>query len=522
MRQVREVLRLKWACGLSDRKIAQSLRVSRPTVAEYVRRAQAAGLSWPLPEPLDESALERQLFATATTTPVARRPMPDSTMVHRELKRPGVTLVLLWQEYKATPPEGLQYSQFCEAYRQWAGKLDLVMRQSHRAGETLFVDYAGQTMPVVNALTGEVHDAVIFIAVLGASNYTFAEATWSQSLPDWIGSHVRAFAALGGVPQLLVPDNLKAAVTRGHRYEPELNRTYADLAQHYGVAVVPARARRPRDTAKVEVGVQVVERWILARLRHHIFFSLLELNTAITDLLVALNRRPFKKLPGSRQSVFESLDRPALRPLPAQPYEYAEWKLVRVNIDYHVEVAGHYYSVPYSLVKQQLEVRLSAQVVEIFHKGHRVASHQRSQHKGHHSTVAAHMPKAHRHYAEWTPQRLVLWAAKAGEATAPVVETILASRPHPQQGFRACLGIMRLGKRYGDDRLEAACRRALRIGACSYKSSESILKHDLDRQPLPGQPTAATVLTHGNIRGAQYYLKDARKLCRSLILLKKQ
>lgn len=505
MRQVREVLRLKWACGLSDRKIAQSLRVSRPTVAEYVRRAQAAGLSWPLPEPLDDSALERQLFATATKTPVARRPMPDWTMVHRELKRPGVTLVLLWQEYKATTPEGLQYSQFCEAYRQWAGKLDLVMRQSHRAGETLFVDYAGQTMPVVNALTGEVHDAVIFIAVLGASNSTFAEATWSQSLPDWIGSHVRAFAALGGVPQLLVPDNLKAAVTRGHRYEPELNRTYADLAQHYGVAVVPARARRPRDKAKVEVGVQVVERWILARLRHHIFFSLLELNTAITDLLVALNRRPFKKLPGSRQSVFESLDRPALRPLPAQPYEYAEWKLVRVNIDYHVEVAGHYYSVPYSLVKQQLEVRLSAQVVEIFHKGNRVASHQRSQHKGHHSTVAAHMPKAHRHYAEWTPQRLVLWAAKAGEATAQVVETILASRPHPQQGFRACLGIMRLGKRYGDDRLEAACRRALRIGACSYKSIESILKHDLDRQPLPGQPTAATVITHGNIRGAQYY-----------------
>jgi transposase len=247
MRQVREVLRLKWACGLSDRKIAQSLRVSRPTVAEYVRRAQAAGLSWPLPEPLDDSALEKQLFATATKTPVARRPMPDWTVVHRELKRPGVTLVLLWQEYKATTPEGLQYSQFCEAYRQWAGKLDLVMRQSHRAGERLFVDYAGQTMPVVNARTGEVHDAVIFIAVLGASNYTFAEATWSQSLPDWIGSHVRAFAALGGVPQILVPDNLKAAVTRGHRYEPELNRTYADLAQHYGVAVVPARARRPRD-----------------------------------------------------------------------------------------------------------------------------------------------------------------------------------------------------------------------------------------------------------------------------------
>jgi len=414
-------------------------------------------------------------------------------------------LLLLWQEYKVSSPDGLQYSQFCAAYRQWAGKLDLVMRQSHRAGETLFVDYAGQTMPVVNALTGEVREAAICIAVLGASNSTFAEATWSQSLPDWIGSHVRTFAALGGVPQVVVPDNLKAAVSRAHRYEPTLNRTYAELAQHYGVAIVPARAARPRDKAKVEVGVQGVERWILARLRHHTFFSLLELNTALADLLMTLNQRPFKKLPGSRQSVFEALDRPALRPLPAQPYEYAEWKLVRVNIDYHVEVEGHYYSVPYALVKQQLEVRLSAQGVEIFSKGTRVASHQRSPLQGRHSTVAAHMPKAHQRYAEWTPQRLVLWAAKTGEATAHVVEAILTSRPHPQQGFRACLGIMRLGKSYGDERLEAACRRAIRIGACSYKRIESILKHDLDQQPLPGPPAAAPVIPHGNIRGAQYY-----------------
>lgn len=505
MRQVREVLRLKWACGLSDRKIAHSLRVSRPTVAEYVRRAQTAGLTWPLPDTLDDATLERQLFATAVHTPLARRPMPDWTVVHQELKRKRVTLLLLWQEYKALTPEGLQDSQFCEAYRQWVGHLDLVMRQSHRAGETLFVDYAGQTMPVVNALTGEVRDATLFIAVLGASNYTFAEATWSQSLPDGIGSHVRAFAARGGVPQIVVPDNLKAAVSRAHRYEPTLNRTYADLAQHYGVALVPARPARPRDQAKVEVGVQIVERWILARLRHHIFFSRPELNTTIAELLVLLNQRPFKKLPGSRQSVFEALDRPALRSLPAQPYAYAEWKLVRVNIDYHVDVDGHYYSVPYRLVKQQLEARLSAQVVEIFHKGTRVASHQRSPLKGRHSTVAAHMPKAHQQYAEWTPQRLVLWAAKTGEATARVVATILTSRPHPQQGFRACLGLMRLGKRYGEDRLEAACRRALRIGACSYKSIESILKHDLDQQPLPGQPPAAPVITHDNIRGAQYY-----------------
>jgi transposase len=505
MRQVREVLRLKWGCGLSARKIAQSLQISRPTVAEYVRRAQAAGLSWPLPDGLDEAALERRLFATTHHLPAMGRPLPDWATVHQERKRKGVTLFLLWQEYKAATPEGLQYSQCCAAYRQWAGRLDLVMRQSHRAGETLFVDYAGQTISVGNPLTGEVHEAALFIAVLGASNYTFAEATGSQSLPDWIGAHIRAFEALDGVPQGLVPDNLKAAVTRAHRYAPTLNRTYEELAQHYGVAIVPARAAKPRDKAKVAVGVQVVERWILARLRHSTFFSLPEVNTAITALLGDLNTRLCKKLPGSRASLFAAIDRPALQPLPAQPYAYAEWKLVRVNIDYHVEIEGHYYSVPYSLVRQQLEARLSAQVVEIFHKGHRVASHQRSPHKGRHSTVAEHMPTAHRHYAEWTPQRLIRWAATTGEATAQVVEAILAARPHPQQGFRACLGLMRLGKSYGEGRLEAACRRAVTLGACSYKSIESMLKHDLDRQPLPAMRAAPPAITHGNIRGPQYY-----------------
>jgi transposase len=506
MRQVREVLRLKWACGFSDRRIAQSLRISRPTVAQYLQRAKVAGLSWPLPEGLGDEALERRLFATSYKKPSAKRPMPDWSTVHRELKRQGVTLMLLWQEYKAVTPAGLQYSSFCEAYRKWAGQLDLVMRQHHRAGETLFVDYAGQTMPVVDSRTGEVRDASIFIAVLGASNYTFAEATWSQSLPDWIASHVRAFEALGGVPQVLVPDNLKAAVQRAHRYEPELNRTYVDMAQHYGVAVVPTRAARPRDKAKVEVGVQVVERWILARLRNRTFFSLAELNAAITDLRVALNYRPFKKLPGCRHSLFEALDRPALRPLPETPYEYAEWKLVRVNIDYHVEIGGHYYSVPYALVKHQLDARLTTHTVELFHKGKRIASHRRSPHKGHHTTVTAHMPKAHQHYAQWTPQRLIRWAAKTGGATAQVVESILAARPHPQQGFRACLGIMRLGKRYGDHRLEAACQRARVIGSCSYKSIESILKHDLDRQPLPGKTeTTRSDFHHVNVRGPSYY-----------------
>lgn len=506
MRQVREVLRLKWACGLSDRQVAHSLRISRPTVADYVRRAQRAGLSWPLPEHLDDPSLERQLEATVEAPAQPSRPMPDWATVHQELKRKGVTLFLLWQEYKACHPDGVQYSWFCEAYNKWSLKLDVVMRQRHRAGDKLFIDYAGQTVPVVDPGSGEGREAAIFIAVLGASNYTYAEATWSQSLPDWIGSHMRAFEAFGGVPQVLVPDNLKAAVTRAHRYEPELNRTYADLAQHYGVAVVPARAVHPRDKAKVEVGVQVVERWILARLRHHTFFSLHDLNRAITDLRADLNTRPFKKVPGSRQIAFESLERPALRPLPPTPYDDAEWKLVRVNIDYHVEIERHYYSVPYVLVKHQLEARLSARVVELFHQGKRVASHRRSRDKGRYTTVTAHMPKAHQHDAEWTPTRLTRWAAQSGEATAAVVERILTSRPHPQQGFRSCLGIMRLGKRYGDTRLEAACRRAIAIGACSYKSIESILKHDLDRQPLPVPPPAEPMaIDHRHIRGPQYY-----------------
>jgi transposase len=438
MRQVYEVLRLKWDQGLSPRKIAPSLGISRPMVAEYVRRAQAAGLSWPLPPTCDAEALGRLLFPSVSARAPATPLVPDWAAVHHELKHKGVTLFLLWQDDKAATPEGLQYSWCCQTYRAWASKLDLVMRQTHRAGEKLFVDDAGQSLPVVNRHSGEVHEAVIVVAVLGASSYTYAEATWTQSLPDWIGSHVRTFAALGGVPEIVVPDHLKAAVTRAHRYEPEINRTDTDLAPHDGFAVIPARAAKPRDKATVEVGVQVVERWMLARLRLHTVFALAEVNAALFPLLSTLNARPFKKLPGSRQELFNTVERPALRPLPAQPYEFAEWKLARVNIDDHVEVEGHYDSVPYALVRQQLDVRLSASVVEFFAKGKRVASHRRSPYKGRHRTVAAQMPRAHQHDAEWTPPRLIPWAATSGPATAQIVETMLASRPPPQQGFRSC------------------------------------------------------------------------------------
>jgi transposase len=505
MRKIKEILRLKWECGLSNREISRSCSLGRTAVARYVHRARQAGLSWPLPEDMDEARLEHMLFPSVSDQARDSRSIPDWAYVHQELRRKGVTLFLLWQEYKETSSEGYQYSWFCREYRRWAGTLDLVMRQEHRAGEEMFVDYAGQTVAVVDRTTGEVRDAQVFVAVLGASSYTFAEAIWTQSLPDWIGSHVRAFRFFGGVPEIVVPDNLKSGVRRACRYEPDLNPTYQEMADHYGCAVIPARVARPRDKAKVEAGVQVVERWILARLRNRTFFSLVDLNKEIGRLLEQLNRRPFKKLPGSREKLFADLDRPALKPLPLEPYVYAEWKKARVHIDYHLEVDGHYYSVPFQLVKRQLDVRCTATTVEVFNRGKRVASHRRSFDRGRHTTVVDHMPKAHRRYAGWTPERLIRWATSTGEATARVVDAILSSRPHPQQGFRSCLGIMRLGKEYGADRLEAACLRALFIGGMSFKSIQAILKAGLDRRPLPEEAPEVPVISHDNIRGPRYY-----------------
>lgn len=503
MRKVKEVLRLHWGSGLSRRQIASSCGISRPTVADYIRRAEAAGLFWPLPIELDEAELERRLFPRITAQG-RERAQPQWAQIHQELKRKGVTLFLLWQEYKEIYPEGLQYSTFCEYYRRWEGKLDLVMRQHHRAGEKLFIDYAGQTVAVIDRASGALRSAQIFLAALGASSYTYVEATWTQSLPDWIASHIRAFEFFQAVPEVLVPDNLKGGVTAAHRYEPDLNPTYQELALHYGVAVVPARVRKPRDKAKVEQAVLLAERWLLARLRHHTFFSLTELNAALRQLLEQLNRHPFKKLPGCRRELFETLDRPAMRALPAERYTYAQWLKAKVHIDYHVEVAGHYYSVPYQLVKQALEVRLTAHSVELFQRGVRVASHVRSDQRGRHTTLTEHMPRAHQAYAQWTPQRIIHWAEQTGPYSAAVVAAILASRPHPQQGFRSCLGLMRLGQAYGKARLEAACQRATALQAYSYKSIESILKHGLDQKPLRSTPESAP-LRHPNIRGAQYY-----------------
>ena len=505
MRKIKDVLRLCWGQGVSKRQVARSCGISRPTVRAYLRRAEAAGLRWPLPAELDDGALERVLFPLCPPVPDTARGAPDWSEVHRELKRPGVTLLLLWQEYRRTHPHGYQYTWFCQQYRAWTGKLDLVMRQTHRAGEKLFVDYAGMRARVIDPETGAVREAEVFVAVLGASNYTYAEATWTQGLADWIGAHVRCFTYFGGVPEVVVPDNLRAGVSKAHRYEPDINPTYQDLATHYGVAIIPARVRRPRDKAKAEVGVQVVERWILAALRHRQCFSLAELNRAIRALLETLNNRPFRKLPGNRHTLFTELDKPALRPLPVEPYEYAEWKQARVHIDYHVEVHGHYYSVPHALVKKQVDVRITANIIECFHRGRRIASHRRSYQKARHTTVTAHMPEAHRHAGEWSPERLERWAMNIGSATARLVRRRLTARKHPQQAYRSCLGILRLGNTYGNDRLNAACRRALTLGSHSYKSIESILRHGLDRQPLAEQTESELPADHDNIRGSTYY-----------------
>lgn len=507
MRKIKEILRLRHACGLSEREIARSCGIARSSVGGYLGRARVAGLSWPLPPGLDETALEQLLFPPTPASNVPR-PLPDWAGVHAELKRPGVTRFLLWQEYRAVTPDGLQYSAFCEGYRDWSRTLDLSLRQDYRAGETVLADYAGQTVAVHDPRGGPPREAQVFIAVLGASSYTFAEATWTQQLPDWTASHARAFAFFGGVPETEIIDNLKSGVSRACRYEPELNPAFAELAAHYGVAVLPARVRRPRDKAKAEAAVLLVERWILARLRDRTFLGLAELNAAIAVLLKALNEAPFQKLEGSRRSLFETLDRPALRPLPAVPYEYAAWKKVRVGVDYHVEVGGHYYSVPHALAGRQLDARLAATTIEVFHKGQRVASHRRSDAKGRHTTVRDHMPPAHQRYLEWTPERILAWAEKTGPLTRQLSEAIMRTRTHPQQGFRAALGLLRLAREHGPERLEAACARALALRAHSYRSVASILQHRLDQQPLPatGPPDTTTVpAAHENLRGRDYY-----------------
>ena len=507
MRNIRHVLRLSLGEGLSLRQVAASLQMPVSTVADCLRRASAAELSWPLPEDLDDRALEAKLFVSVTPEGPEARPLPDWQRIHLELRRPHVTLMLLWHEYKETFPEGYAYSQFAEHYRRWKGHIDVVMRQEHKAGERCFVDFPGSQIPIYDPKTGGVTmQAELFVGALGASSYLYVEAVASQKLAPWVTAHVHMFEHYGGVPAILVPDNLRSAVTRPDRYEADVNATYQDMASHYRVAVIPARAYKPRDKAKAEIGVLLAERWIIARLRNRRFFSLAELNEAIAGLLQWINNRPFKKLPGSRRALYEAIDRPALRPLPAVRYELASFRKAGVNIDYHVEFRPdrHYYSVPYRLARQKVELRVTASTVEVLHEGHRVASWVRVYSPGY-STDPAHMPESHRRHGTWSPSRIIAWAKKTGPATAALAEAIMAARPHPEQGFRSCLGIMRLEKRYGSDRLEAACSRTLALRSYSYRSVQSILANGLDAKPLPGNAPARVHPRHENLRGPDYY-----------------
>jgi transposase len=509
MRKLREILRLKWVAQRSHREVARSVGVSLGAVAAVVSRARLTGLTWSAVEALPDDALEQRLYGPPVGSTSDDRPEPDLPWMHRELRRPGVTLELLHVEYLAAHPSGYRYSAFCARYRAWRARLRPSMRQVHRAGEKAFVDYAGQRPALVDVATGEVVSVELFVAVLGASNYTYAEATRTQQSADWIASHTHAVDYFGGVPGAWVPDQLRTGVTTPCRYEPGVQRTYAEWAAHYHTVILPARPAKPRDKAKVEVAVQVAERWILARLRHEVFTSLAALNARIRELLGELNARPMKGYGGqSRAALFAQYDQPALQPLPLERFVHGEWLEARVNIDYHIDVGRHYYSVPHALIHVVVDVRVTATTVEVFHRGARVVVHARSSVPGRHTTVAAHLPAAHRAHLEWSPSRLQRWGATTGPATEALVTAILASRPHPEQGYRSCLGLLRLEKRYGAARVNAACARALAAGARSYRHVDAILRHGLDRQAVPLTPPASrSPRVHAHLRGPAYYAK---------------
>jgi transposase len=463
-----------------------------------------AGLSWPLPETLTDAALEQMLFPGTPKIAADERPVPNWPEVNKQLKRKGVTLQLLVEEFRLSHPNAYGYSRCCQLYKAWASKQHPTMLLEHKAGDKLFVDYAGPTLPITDPKTGEITDAQIFVAALGASNYTFAEATLTQTLPDWIGSHVRCFKFLGGVPRLVVPDNLRSGVSSASRYEPDINPTYLKLATHYGVAVVPARVRKPRDKSKVENAVLQVERNILARLRDLTFHSLAELNAAIAELLKLHNDRHSKSLGSSRTDLFLSIDQPALRPLPEHAFADGEWTKATVNIDYHVVVDHHRYSVPNTLIGQEVDILLTAGVVEICAGNVRVASHKRSHVRNAFTTVKDHMPPQHRQ-AGWQQDDFLAKACKHGPNTQHLIATILASRPVPEQAYRSCLGVLRLADKYGSDRMEAAALRAVVVQTASYKSVQAILEKGQDRLPLHiDQPDAAPII-HDNIRGEVYF-----------------
>ncbi len=505
MRRIKQLLTMHFGAGASTRAISRELGIAPSTVREYLGRASAAGIGWPLAADVTDESLMARLFVNAGVRTGARfHTEPDWSALVRELKRPGVNLLVLWEEYRALHPQGYAYSRFCQLFREFERRLSPTMRQQHVAGQKGFVDYSGKRVPIVDPLTGEVRTAEIFVAVLGASNLTYAEATWTQTLPDWIGSHVRLFRFWGAAPRLLVPDNLKSAIHKASFYDPEVNRSYGAMATHYGVGILPARPRRPRDKAAVEAGVRFAQSYILGRLRNVTFFSLAECNAAIAAAVERMNSREMRRLGMSRRQLFEAIERPTMQALPEADFEYAEWRLARVGIDYHVQVHDFFYSVPHALLREQVDTRATAHTIEVFHHGRRVAAHARRYGGPRHGTLPEHMPSAHRRYAEWTPERLQRDARGIGPNTEALIIAVMARRPHPEQGFRTCLGVLRLFRGIEAARAEAVSLRAVEIGALSYASVASILKHRLDQSASP-QAADGTPLLHENIRGSGYF-----------------
>lgn len=506
MRKIREVLRLRFAAQLTVRKISASTKISVGGIQKLLTKANNLSLTWPLPEELDDSQLAKMFYPRADTRSSSRFEIPDWAEVHRELKPKGMTKNLLWQEYtQQYPNRCYSYSQYCDRYLHWLKKQKRSMRQVHKAGEKLFVDYAGKTMPIVWQTTGEVRFAEIFVAVMGASNFTFCEATWSQKLPDWIGSHVRAFEFLGGVPEIVVPDNLRSGVSKACRYDPDVNPSYQQWAAHYGTVIIPARPRKPQDKAKAEVGVQIIERWILARLRHQTFFSLSELNYCIKALLLEVNNKPFKQLKGTRQSWFDAIDKPALTSLPKQKYQYTEIKRVKVNIDYHVQFDQHHYSVPHHLVGEKLELHATDNLIEVYFHNNRITSHARRHHPGM-TTIAEHMPTRHEKHHKWTPGKLKNWASNIGDEVLRWVTSLLAQKQHEQQAYSVCLGLLSLSKSYESQRLNNACAIANKHSLYRLKHIKDILKSNQDKLPIDSKEQLSLLpQSHENIRGAKSF-----------------
>ncbi|KGJ97953.1 IS21 family transposase, partial [Thalassotalea sp. ND16A] len=476
-------------------------KISVGAIQKLLTKARELRLGWPLPDDMNDGELAKLFYPQADIRQSSRFELPDWPYVRKELSRKGVTKMLLWEEYCTQfPNRCYSYSQFCDRFLHWLKKQKRSMRQIHIAGEKLFVDYAGQTMPVVDPHSGEIRFAQIFVAVLGASNYTYAEATYSQTLQDWLGSHVRAFEFFGGVPEIVVPDNLKSAVTKACRYDPDTNPSYQQLADHYGVAVIPARPYKPKDKSKAEVGVQIIERWILAVLRHQTFFSLAELNHAIKILLEQVNNKPFKQLPGCRAEAFAELDKPALNPLPKHPYQFIDIKPAKVNIDYHVQYDKHHYSVPHHLVGEKVMLHASDSLLQILFQNNVIASHPRKHHPGT-STEPAHMPKRHSKHQQWTPERLTRWGADLGDNVKCWVENQLKSKQHPEQAYRSCLGLLNLSRSYPTERLNTACGIANKQGLDRVKQIKSILISNLDTLPLDDEPATILPQEHENVRG---------------------